>query len=213
MEFTKIMLPPFLLAVSLLLIACIPIKPIKLIIKDDFSEKLNMRRTILYLVLFAASLLIVFRIIPYWLGLIIIPLVLLKVDKESLLMVDYALLGTFFFFFIFAGNLSRIEIVNSILSSLLEKDTLLVSTLCCQGISNVPSAILLSRFTTDYPSLLLGVNIGGTGTLIASLASLITFSEFRILYPQKTKLYFWLFTLVNVIFLVIMLVAAKLFFV
>lgn len=213
MEFTKIMLPPFLLAVALLVIACLPIKPVKLVIKDNFSEKLNIRRTVLYLVLFAASLLIVFRVIPYLLGLIVIPLILLKADKESLIMVDYALLGTFFFFFIFAGNLSRIEIINKVLSSLLEKDTLLVSTLCCQGISNVPSAILLSRFTGDYRSLLLGVNIGGTGTLIASLASLITFNEFRILYPEKTKLYFWLFTLVNVIFLLIMLIAAKLFFV
>jgi hypothetical protein len=84
--------------------------------------------------------------------------------------------------------------------------------LSCQFISNVPSAILLSHFTLDYKSLLLGVNIGGTGTLIASLASLITFSEFRILYPGHTKKYFWLFTLVNVIFLVCMTVASKLFF-
>ena len=109
--------------------------------------------------------------------------------------------------------MSRIDAVNSFLSELLQKDTLLVSTASCQAISNVPSAILLSRFTGDYRSLLLGVNIGGTGTLIASLASLITFNEFRILYPEKTKLYFWLFTLVNVIFLLIMLIAAKLFFV
>ena len=127
-------------------------------------------------------------------------------------MVDYPLLGTFFFFFIFAGNLSRIDVINTTLSSLLQKDTLLVSTLSCQGISNVPSAILLSRFTTNYKALLMGVNIGGTGTLIASLASLITFSEHRILYPGHTKQYFWMFTLINTVFLLIMTVAAKLFF-
>jgi hypothetical protein len=70
---------------------------------------------------------------------------------------------------------------------------------------------LLSRFTTDYPALLLGVNIGGTGTLIASLASLITFSEFRILYPSQTKKYLGLFTALNVAFLVIMTAFAKFF--
>ena len=138
---------------------------------------------------------------------------LLIADRNSLLMVDYPLLGTFFFFFIFAGNLARIDAVNSFMSTLLERDTLLVSVLSCQGISNVPSAILLSRFTADYRSLLLGVNIGGTGTLIASLASLITFSQYRLHNPGKTKKYILMFTLVNVIFLAVMTVAAKLFFV
>ena len=127
-------------------------------------------------------------------------------------MVDYPLLGTFFFFFIFAGNLARLDTVNAFISRLLEWDTLLVSAASCQVISNVPSAILLSRFTTDYPALLLGVNIGGTGTLIASLASLITFSEYRILYPGHTKRYLWMFTAINVAFLVIMTLAAKWFF-
>jgi Na+/H+ antiporter NhaD/arsenite permease-like protein len=77
----------------------------------------------------------------------------------------------------------------------------------------VPSAILLSRFTTDYPALLLGVNIGGTGTLIASLASLITFNEFKILHPEQTKKYIKIFTLLNLAFLVILTVVAKLFLV
>lgn len=211
-EFCKIMFPPFMLAILLLAACCIPIKPITLEIKDSFCEKLNIHRTILYLALFALSLLIVFRVVPIWVGLIVVPVILLIVDKEALLMVDYALLGTFFFFFIFAGNLSRIDVVNSFVSEMLAKDTLIVSTLSCQVISNVPSAILLSRFTTDYPALLLGVNIGGTGTLIASLASLITFSEYRILYPGHSKQYFWLFTLINAAFLVIMTVTAKLFF-
>ena len=174
--------------------------------------KLNVRRTVLYLVLFALSILIVFRVVSLWWGLVVIPLILLAVDKEALLMVDYPLLGTFFFFFIFAGNLARLDTVNAFISRLLEWDTLLVSAASCQVISNVPSAILLSRFTTDYPALLLGVNIGGTGTLIASLASLITFSEYRILYPGHTKRYLWMFTAINVAFLVIMTLAAKWFF-
>ena len=211
-EFCAIMLPPFMLAIALLALACLPIKAEKLTISERFPEKLNVRRTVLYLTMFAFSLLIVFRVVPYWIGLILVPTVLFAVDREALKMVDYPLLGTFFFFFIFAGNLARIDAVNEAVSALMNKDALLVSILSCQGISNVPSAILLSRFTTDYRSLLLGVNIGGTGTLIASLASLITFSEFRLLYPGHGKQYFWLFTVINVVFLVIMTVAAKAFF-
>ena len=208
-EFCLIMLPAFLLAIALLGIACLFVKPIKFVISDTFSERLKKGKTVLYTALFMLSVLIVLRVIPFWIGMLIIPAVLFFTDRDSLFMVDYGLLGTFFFFFIFAGNLARIPEVNSLLSSLLEKDTLTVSALSCQAISNVPSAILLSRFTTDYPALLLGVNIGGTGTIIASLASLITFSEFKILHPEKAKSYFALFTVVNVIFLVIMLMFCK----
>ena len=211
-EFCAIMLPPFLLAIALLAQCCLPVKATPLVIQDSFKERLNKKRTALYLMLFALSLLIVFRVVPYLVGLVLITAVLLWADREALLMVDYGLLGTFFFFFIFAGNLARIEAVNELVSDLLARDTLLVSVLSCQGISNVPTAILLSRFTTDYRALLLGVNIGGTGTLIASLASLITFSEFRVLYPGHGKQYFWMFTGINAGFLVVMTVAAKLFF-
>ena len=211
-EFCSIMFPPFLLAVALLSVCCFIVKPIKLEITEKFPEKLNLKRTLLYTVLFIFSILIVFRIIPFYIGLIIVPLVLLAVDRESLLMVDYGLLGTFFFFFIFAGNLSRIDAVNSLLSSLLQKDTLIFSVLSCQGISNVPSAILLSKFTENYKALLMGVNIGGTGTLIASLASLITFNEHRILYPGHTKKFLLLFTIINALFLLIMTLVARFIF-
>lgn len=212
-EFCLVMLPPFLLAVFLLVVCCFFVKRKKFVIDTAFPEKLNIKKTVLYTALFLFSILIVFRVVPVIVGLIVVPIILLIADKESLLMVDYALLGTFFFFFVFAGNLARIDAVNNLLNTLLQKDTLLVSTLSCQAISNVPTAILLSRFTTDYKSLLLGVNIGGTGTLIASLASLITFSEFKILYPGHNKRYFWMFTGINLAFLVVMTVCAKLFFV
>lgn len=210
-EFTRIMLPAFLVAVLMLVLACLPIKPIKFTINEKFPEKLNIKKTILYLVLFLISILIVFRVIHFIIGLAIIPIILFIVDKDSLKMVDYPLLGTFFFFFIFAGNLSRIDAINFYLSTLLEKDTLLFSVVSCQAISNVPSAVLLSRFTENYPALLLGVNIGGTGTLIASLASLITFSEFKILYPDKTKKYILIFTAANVVFLSVLTILAKIF--
>ena len=210
-EFCLILLPEFLLAVALLVVACLPIKPIRFDLDDDFNEKLNIKKAVLYGVLFLMSILIVFRVIPFIFGLAIIPFILYMVDKDSLKMVDYSLLGTFFFFFIFAGNLARLDSVNSLVSALLEKDTLIVSVLSCQAISNVPSAILLSKFTNNYPALLLGVNIGGTGTLIASLASLITFNEFRLLHPEQTKKYLLIFGALNAAFLIILTVAAKLF--
>lgn len=212
-EFCSIMLKPFLLAIAMLAVCCMFVKNEKLTINEKFPEKLSMKRTVLYLMLFAMSLLVVFRVMPVLLGLFIITSVLLVVDRDALKMVDYPLLLTFFFFFIFAGNLSRIDVVREFFSVLLNWDTLLVSVMSCQFISNVPTAILLSQFTTDYQSLLLGVNIGGTGTLIASLASLITFSEFKILYPGHSKKYLAMFTVINFAFLIIMTVCSKLFFV
>lgn len=212
-HFCAIMLKPFLLAISLLTLCCFFVKNEKLTINEKFPEKLSIKRTILYCILFVISLLVVFRVVPVLVGLIIVSGVLLIVDRDALCMVDYPLLLTFVFFFIFAGNLSRIETVQAFFEILLSTDTLLVSVLSCQFISNVPTAILLSQFTADFEPLLVGVNIGGTGTLIASLASLITFSEYRILYPGHSKKYFVLFTVINFAFLIIMTVCSKLFFV
>ena len=144
-----------------------------------------------------SAIAIVFRGIPYWIGLIVIPAVLLFVDRSALKQVDYPLLLTFVFFFIFAGNMARIEGVRMLFSFLLEKNTLLFSVLSCQCISNVPSAILLSQFTNNYAELLVGVNIGGAGTLIASLASLITFREYVKHNPGKSGKYILLFSLFN----------------
>ena len=119
-------------------------------------------------------------------------------------MVDYPLLLTFVFFFIFSGNMARIGVVREFFSALLEKSTLLFSILSCQIISNVPSAILLSQFTSDYKELLLGVNIGGVGTLISSLASLITFREYVKHNPTRTKYYIGMFSAYNFGFLLIL---------
>jgi hypothetical protein len=119
-------------------------------------------------------------------------------------MVDYPLLLTFVFFFIFSGNMARIDEVKQLFSMLLEKSTLLFSVASCQVISNVPSAILLSQFTDNYRDLLLGVNIGGVGTLIASLASLITFREYTKQNKGKTRYYILLFTAFNFAFLIIL---------
>jgi len=212
-EFTAIMLPPFVLAVALLTICCMFFPKTSLSVNAELGVKLDVKRTVLYLALFAVSILIVFRIVPWQAGLVLIPLVLFFVERDALYMVDYPLLGTFVLFFIFSGNLSRIPAVNEFVGALLQKSTLLVTTACCQFISNVPSAILLSYFTENYHELLLGVNIGGAGTPIASLASLITLSEFRLLYPEKTGHYIKLFLALNALFLVVLTTAAYFFFI
>ena len=204
LEFMKIMAPPFVIAVLLITICCIAfVKPEPLEL-DDKQFVVEPVKTVIYLLLFALSIAIVFRGIPYWIGLIVIPAVLLVMDRQALKMVDYGLLFTFVFFFIFSGNLARIEVIKNLFSALLEKSTLLISVLSCQFISNVPSAILLSQFTDNYPELLLGVNIGGVGTLIASLASLITFREYTTHNPEKTRHYIKVFTIFNMAFLIVL---------
>ena len=111
---------------------------------------------------------------------------------------------------VFSGNMARIEAVRDLFSGLLDANTLLFSALSCQIISNVPSAILLSQFTDNYRELLLGVNIGGCGTLISSLASLITFREYAEHNPGKSGRYILVFSAFNFIFLAVMLAFASL---
>ena len=177
-EFISVMAPPFAVSILLFTVCCfVFFKPEKLSMPDE-SIELPKTKTALLLALFAVSVIMVFRIVPYYYGLAVVVISLLFIDRKAFKDVDWSLLLTFFFFFIFAGNMSRIGAVNDLFSALLEKNTLLASAASCQVISNVPSAILLSRFTSNYKELLLGVNIGGTGTLIASLASLITFKEY-----------------------------------
>ncbi len=204
-EFTLIMLPPFTLSIVMIIGSCfIFVKNEKIKLSDYDSAPLPIKRTVLYLALFIFSLVIVFRVIPYYIGLIVIPVILLFADRKALKDVDYGLLLTFVCFFIFAGNMARIDAVSNLLSHLMNKNTLIFSALSCQGISNVPSAILLSEFTTNYKDLLLGVNIGGTGTLIASLASLITFRQYQTLYGNETKKYLIMFSAFNFSFLIIL---------
>ena len=200
-EFMKIMAPPFCLSILLITICCIVFVKAEPLSLEDEKIRLNPWITTLYLLLFALAIVIVFRGVPYWIGLIIIPLTLLVVDRKALKMVDYGLLLTFVFFFIFAGNMARIEAVRNVFSTLLNKNTLLFSILSCQFISNVPSAILLSQFTSNYADLLLGVNVGGVGTLISSLASLITFREYIKHNPNKVGYYVLIFSAINFAFL------------
>ena len=209
-EFMRIMAPPFAAAVTLITLCCLFVRPEPLRIGQAESETLPPVRTALYLLLFALSIVIVFRVIPFWIGLIVIPAALLWLDRDALKAVDYPLLLTFLCFFTFAGNMARIPALRTLLEWLLQKNTLIFSVLSCQFISNVPSAILLSQFTQDYRALLLGVNIGGCGTLIASLASLISFREYSRQQPGHTGRYILLFSAFNFGFLLLLSVFCSL---
>ena len=206
MEFVSIMLKPFITAMLLIIICCLTVKKEKIELISQEQRKLPACRTSLYIGLFILSIAIVFKIIPYIAGLVIIFAVLMFADRKALMMVDYPLLLTFVFFFVFAGNMARIPEVNALFSFLLSKNTLVFSVMSCQVISNVPSAVLLSRFTSNYADLLVGVNIGGTGTLIASLASLITFREYTSHNPEGALGYILRFAAFNFGFLFVLVI-------
>lgn len=204
LEFVGIMAPHFLLSVTLITLCCVVFvknEPVT-VGKAEFNPPKD--RTVLYLCLFALAIAIVFRGIPYIVGLVVIPLVLLFADRKALKAVDYPLLFTFVFFFVFSGNMAKIDAVQNLFSFLLGKSTLLFSVFSCQFISNVPSAILLSSFTENYADLLVGVNIGGVGTLISSLASLITLREYTALNPKKVGSYVLKFSAFNFAFLIVL---------
>ena len=203
-DFMLTMLIPFLASVTLITVCCLFIKKQPLVL-DEETVVLPKKRVAVYSVLFALSIIIVFRVIPYWIGLIIIPIALFFLDRKALKQVDYSLLFTFVCFFIFAGNMARIDVIKDFFSWLINKNPLIVSALSCQVISNVPSAILLSKFTTEWQALLIGVNIGGCGTLISSLASLITFKEYVKHNPGKSLKYVGLFSAFNFGFLIILI--------
>lgn len=203
-EFISIMFLPFIISVAVITLCCVAfVKPESLMLNEEKAE-IKPFRTVVYMLLFALSIAIVFRSIPFWIGLVIIPAVLLFMDKKALKMVDYPLLLTFVFFFVFSGNMARIPVVREFFSFLLGKSTLLFSVLSCQIISNVPSAVLLSQFTDNYADLLIGVNIGGVGTLIASLASLITFREYVKHNSGKAMQYIGMFSAFNFGFLILL---------
>ena len=209
LEFVSIMFLPFIIAIVLITACCLFFVKSEPLIIEEKAASLPVARVIVYLILFAFSIFIVFKFVPYQIGLIVIPLALLFLDRQALLQVDYGLLFTFVFFFIFSGNMARIEVVRDFFSFLLEKNTLVFSALSCQFISNVPSAILLSQFTDNYRELLLGVNIGGAGTLIASLASLITFREYTKQDPGHTLRYILKFSAYNFAFLFILIIVCS----
>ena len=156
-------------------------------------------------VLFAVCLLAVVRVLPYGVAFAAVLVCVLFADPHTLRAVDYSLLLTFVAFFIFIGNLGRIPAFSGWLQEFLTGREVLMAVLASQVPSNVPASLLLSGFTAETQALIIGTNLGGLGTLIASMASLISYRQIARELPQGKKQYFGLFTLSNLIFLAILL--------
>ena len=170
--------------------------------EGQVHKQVDKKQSFVYLFLFILSLLVVAKILAVELVLGIVLIVVFCMDKSVLKNVDYCLLLTFISFFIFTGNLGNISAIRDTLQALVDGRELLVGVIASQGISNVPAALLLSGFTSDYRALLVGVNLGGLGTLIASMASLISYKILANKYNERKGAYFLWFTIVNVVYLV-----------
>lgn len=164
---------------------------------------------LIYAVLFALDLLTVARLFPYELTLGLTVVGLLLADKGAFKRVDYSLLLTFVGFFIFIGNVGRLPAFHQLLQQVVAGHELLIGAAASQIISNVPAALLLSGFTNNLSPLIIGVNIGGLGTLIASMASLISYKLVVREDKRLKKRYFRYFTIANICFLVLLLIFAE----
>lgn len=158
----------------------------------------------MYLILFSLCLLCVLDIMDVRIVTAIIIIFLIIFDRKILTFIDYSLLGTFIGFFIFIGNMGRLPQFYNFIESLIIGNEVPVSILSSQVLSNVPSALLLSGFTDNWNALIIGANLGGLGTLIASMASLISYKQIARNYPGKRKVYLIRFTITNIIMLSIL---------
>ena len=182
-------------------------------IRVTFGEKAKLehpRLLAVLAVLFVLCLLSVFRLIPYPVVTVLVAAALLVLKRDLLRSVDYSLLLTFVFFFIFSGNLGEIPPLRDALAGLMDRSALVTSALVSQLISNVPAAVLLANFTQDWRGLLLGVDLGGLGTPIASLASLISLKYYLRSKGARPGRYLLWFLLVNFAALAVMLLIALL---
>ena len=197
-QFFSTMVPLTLISLVGLVIAALCVRPEG--IKVTFSEKAAIRspgRLGLMAVLFVLCLLSVFRVLPYPALLAVVAAGMLIFDRPLFRKVDYGLLATFFCFFLFAGNVGACPPMREALTAVMAQNTALASGVTSQVISNVPAAVLLSHFPADWQGLLIGTNIGGLGTPIASLASLISMKAYLKSPGARGGRYLLVFTLAN----------------
>jgi Na+/H+ antiporter NhaD/arsenite permease-like protein len=176
-------------------------------ISIDFSDKTYIQgkgKAAVYAVMLALCLLTVARVIDYRITLLIVIVLTAITDYRLFAKVDYSLLLTFTTFFIFIGNMGRIPVFNNYMKSIIDGRECITGILSSQVISNVPAALLLSGFTDNIKPLIIGVNLGGLGTLIASMASLISFKLIGRENKSLRGRYLLYFTAVNIVFLVIL---------
>lgn len=205
MTFVKTMLPVGALGLAAVLLLTLFLPKDKCEAPKRSEAKLPVIKAAVYTGVFVLCIAAVFRLVQDWVCLIAAIAAALICDVKLLLKIDYILLATFVCFFVFVGNIARIDAVSEYFSGILTGRELIVSALLSQVISNVPAAVMLAEFTDNGTQLLLGVDIGGFGTIIASMASLIAFQIYRGSERAQTGKYMGVFTLVNVTLLVLLL--------
>lgn len=214
-DFILYMLPFFLAAGVMLAIAIIIVTRdskslsfAKTHLKDAHVKRKDRSTVILYGVLFILCILAVSRIFNYYVVLAIVVAAIFVLDRSNFRNPDYCLLLTFAFLFIFVGNIGRIEIIQNFLESIVHGNEILTSVLASQVISNVPASILLPNFTDKTMLICVGTDIGGLGTLIASMANLISFKQYSNLKGISIRKYIGQFTLINLAFLIPLVILA-----
>ncbi len=206
-DFLWLMLPYTLLSLGMLLVwqllfAGRSKEVMRVTFTGQVSLKGKEKSLIIYLVLFGLCLLVVAHVVPYGVALAVVLLTVLVLDRQVLKKVDYSLLLTFVGFFVFIGNMGRIPAFSELLQRVVEGNEILVSVVSSQAISNVPAALLLSGFTENYEALIIGTNLGGLGTLIASMASLISYKFVAREAGGRKGAYLLYFTVANICFLI-----------
>lgn len=208
-RFVLLMLPYTVASAALLVICvivCMKGKNRQLEIRLSGSDiQVNRKLVGIYSILFVLSLLTVARIVPYWVTFAVVLVVVLICQRRLLLKVDYSLIFTFVGFFVFIGNMGRIDGFRTFVEKVLGGHEVITSVLASQVISNVPAAVLLSGFTDRYTDLIVGTNLGGLGTLIASMASLISFKYVARQDKGARGRYLAYFTFANVLFLAVLI--------
>lgn len=198
-EFTEAVIPYGLVSLALVnIVTFFLIKDMKLDSDRTGSAKISSKRNfIIYTILFAVCVLTVLRIVNGYVCLAVVSAVCAFTDRRLFARVDYFLLLTFVAFFIFVGNLAKIDVISSSLSSVVAGHEFIAGVLASQVISNVPAAVMLSGFTNNAGALLLGVDLGGLGTLVASLASVISYKQYSKAEGADMKKYMAVFSTVN----------------
>ncbi|WP_220094365.1 SLC13 family permease [Paenibacillus sp. YN15] len=210
-SFLTAMLPYTLLSLLALALMVFLFKKEAIEVRFDTPRTIsNPRQVYLMSGLFLLCLLSVLHVIHYGVVLALVLAAMLLFARDLFRKADYSLLATFVFFFICAGNIGQMEQLRHFLSSIMAKSTLVSSVLASQLISNVPAAVLLSGFTDRWKELLIGVNVGGLGTLIASLASLISFKLYLKTPKARPLKYLGVFTAANAAGLLVLMLAAGL---
>lgn len=204
-DFIFITLPIWAISLILVIILSFSVKGEKISVNLNKSEKIERKSLVVYPILFIVCMLTVIRVLPWYIMLIIIVLALVIFDRKILLKADFMLLLTFVAFFVFSGNLARIPSFVAFIENLLKGKECITSVLTSQIISNVPSALLLSGFTDKFKDLICGVNIGGLGTPIASLASIISLKIYANSKDANTKRYLIEFSIINFALLAVLL--------